>query len=279
MPDILVADDDRSMRTVILDCLETEGFSALGVADGVAALEAFKKRKFDLLITDLKMPKMDGQKLFDEVRKLAPDFPIIVITGYSKQSQIVEFFEDGICGYLQKPFSYKELIQLAKTVLRRREELVGGDFNLNVPVKGWIELTASSITEYIDRFESFCSLLTTAEIDDMTKKEIRLTLEELANNAIEWGNKANIQKKFLITYCLFPDEFVLKIEDQGEGFEPEVVPDPTADPWAHINERKKQGKRIGGYGIHLVKNVMDTVVYSAAGNTVIASKKIKSRKK
>ena len=65
----------------------------------------------------------------------------------------------------------------------------------------------------------------------------------------------------------------LSSEDlEGVGFNPRLVPDPTLDPWKHIEDRKKSGKRIGGYGLHLVKNIMDEIMFNRKGNVVIMTK-------
>ena len=65
---------------------------------------------------------------------------------------------------------------------------------------------------------------------------------------------------------------MLQVADEGEGFMPAEVPDPSVDPLAHINDRMQNGKRLGGYGIHLIKSLMDKVLFNAKGNVVIAIK-------
>ena len=67
-------------------------------------------------------------------------------------------------------------------------------------------------------------------------------------------------------------EALKAIADEGSGFKPTDVPDPSADPLAHIKSRQKAGKRLGGYGIHLVRNLMDKVTWNERGNKVIAIK-------
>ena len=71
---------------------------------------------------------------------------------------------------------------------------------------------------------------------------------------------------------ILPSKIILSITDEGSGFKPVDVPDPSEDPIAHIEYRQGQGKRLGGYGIHLVRNIMDKVTWNERGNKVIAIK-------
>ena len=69
---------------------------------------------------------------------------------------------------------------------------------------------------------------------------------------------------------------IMQISDEGEGFVPDHVPDPSTNPEATYINRMASGKRMGGYGLHLVQNIMDKLVYNSAGNTVVAIKYLNS---
>ena len=99
-----------------------------------------------------------------------------------------------------------------------------------------------------------------------------LAIEEIGRNAIEWGNKGDLSKKIRLGIRVLPQKIMLQVADEGEGFMPAEVPDPSIDPLAHINDRMQNGKRLGGYGIHLIKSLMDKVLFNAKGNVVIAIK-------
>jgi anti-sigma regulatory factor (Ser/Thr protein kinase) len=104
------------------------------------------------------------------------------------------------------------------------------------------------------------------------KEAIRLAIDEIGTNAVEWGNRGDRSKKIRISYCLFDDRIVFKVEDEGDGFDPDALGDPSVDPLAHIMARMQSGKRAGGYGVFLTKNVMDEVIYSDKGNVVLMTK-------
>ncbi|MBW2182614.1 MAG: response regulator, partial [Deltaproteobacteria bacterium] len=104
MDRILVVDDEKKMRHILQLMLEREGFKAEQAENGKVALAMLKEKRFDLVITDLKMPEMDGMSLLDEARKIDPDFPIMVITAYGTIENAVEAMRKGAIDYITKPF-------------------------------------------------------------------------------------------------------------------------------------------------------------------------------
>ena len=154
------------------------------------------------------------------------------------------------------------------------EELPAEEMEVSANLRDWVELTASTDVEYLSRFRAFTEVLLSSKLDEEAREDIRLAIEEIGRNAIEWGNRGDRSKKIHLAYCLFPDRLVIKIEDEGEGFIPEDLDDPSIDPVAHIHRRRREGKRVGGYGIYIVRKVMDEVLFSKKGNSVIMTKRL-----
>lgn len=140
--------------------------------------------------------------------------------------------------------------------------------------ENWIELTAPSRLEYVQRLEEFLERLAASKLSKDEISELKFIVNEICSNAIEWGNKKDVNRKVKVSYCLFEGEIVFKIEDEGEGFDTSHLADPTENPLERIMARSKEGKRLGGFGIHLVKKIMDDVIFNEKGNTVILSKYI-----
>ena len=138
--------------------------------------------------------------------------------------------------------------------------------------QGWVELTAPSEFEYLSRLQRFTNLLFEGRLPEEECEDLRMSMEEIVRNAIALGNRLDPDKQLKISYCVFNDRVVLKFEDEGEGFHPEQVPDPSGDPGGIIEKREKQGKRPGGFGVFLINNIMDEVVYSEKGNVVLTTK-------
>ena len=83
---ILLIDDDVGMRAVLQDILEDEGYEVKTASDGRGALSAIEKDNFDLILTDLKMPKMNGMEFLDYIEQNRPDLKVVVITAYTGKS-------------------------------------------------------------------------------------------------------------------------------------------------------------------------------------------------
>ncbi|MEE9505374.1 MAG: sigma-54 dependent transcriptional regulator [Thermodesulfobacteriota bacterium] len=118
MDRILVVDDEKKMRHILQLMLEREGFKAEQAENGKVALAMLKEKRFDLVITDLKMPEMDGMSLLDEAKKIDPDFPIMVITAYGTIENAVEAMRKGAIDYITKPFEEEEILITVKRCLR-----------------------------------------------------------------------------------------------------------------------------------------------------------------
>lgn len=115
---ILIAEDEEIMQITLKDALEKEGYQVIIASDGREGLEEFRKSNFDLVIADLKMPKLDGIQLLSEIKKLSRDTVVMMITAYGTIETAVEAMKLGASDYITKPFLIDELIMKLEKVLR-----------------------------------------------------------------------------------------------------------------------------------------------------------------
>jgi two-component system response regulator AtoC len=121
---ILVADDEDGVRTFVAEALERDGHEVVQARDGAEALGAAREEPFDVVITDLRMPKMDGMSLVRTLRTEQPDVELIVLTAFGDVATAVEAMKLGVFDYLQKPLSGPAAVrELVKGALGRRVEL------------------------------------------------------------------------------------------------------------------------------------------------------------
>lgn len=123
---VLFVDDDQEMLQALREGLEKyqETFSVVLAEDGIDAVDKLKSHQISLVVTDLKMPKMDGFSLLAHVMEKYPDIPVIIITGYSTSEMKRLAQEGGAVGYISKPFLIEDL---AKQIMRTlRKESDGG---------------------------------------------------------------------------------------------------------------------------------------------------------
>lgn len=262
MHDALVADKEVDWRVDTYDRAEP-------ACDAVSA-----GGDWDVLSIDIHLPGMTGVAFIEWMRESDREIPVVVVSGASDTSAVLRCLEMGAADYVLKPFD----IEVYRRALCRAADLKGvgaglwRELTLSNPATGWLEISAPSEREFLFRFRQFSLVLLSARLSAKDTENLRLAAEELIHNAIEWGNRFDHQKRVSVASCLFGDRIVVKVEDEGEGFVPEDIDDPTIDPFASVRKRRESGKRPGGYGIHLVKAMMDEVVYSRRGNSVLFTK-------
>jgi DNA-binding NtrC family response regulator len=117
MARILVVDDQDVMRDPLMESLKRDGHEVAAASDGPAAIAKLEAGRFDLLITDLKMPRMNGLELLTEARRLRPDMPVVLMTAFATIQTAVEAMKLGAYDYIQKPFNADELRLLVDRTL------------------------------------------------------------------------------------------------------------------------------------------------------------------
>ncbi len=115
---ILLVDDDSSVRRVLQFKLQKQGYAVVTAADGPQALDALKEQPFDLLLSDIRMPKMDGLELLENARTIQPNIKIILITAHATVTQAVQAVKLGAFDYITKPFDDEELFVAIDKALR-----------------------------------------------------------------------------------------------------------------------------------------------------------------
>jgi DNA-binding NtrC family response regulator len=118
---ILLADDDAAFRTAMKTLLEREGYVVVEAANGEEALERCRTASFDLVVTDLSMPRQDGMRLVDGIKALAQRMPVIVITAFGEWDTYAEAIGKGVIAYLDKPVKKDEVLASVRAALRVRQ--------------------------------------------------------------------------------------------------------------------------------------------------------------
>src|SRR5271170_1175706 len=142
MARILVADDQEMMRDSLAATLARDGHEVIAAGDGPSAVGRLSAGgaagKFDLLITDLKMPKMTGIELLAEAKRLRPDMPVVLMTAFATVATAVEAMKLGAYDYIQKPFDGDEIKLLVDRTLEhnrlvRENQVLRSIAETNIP--------------------------------------------------------------------------------------------------------------------------------------------------
>lgn len=109
-PRVLVVDDEESIRELLSKMLAMAEYDVDTAPDGRTGIERLRQQPYDLFISDLKMPNVDGIALIREARHLASSMPVLIITGYSSEQSAIEAVNLGVTGYLTKPFRAPQVL-------------------------------------------------------------------------------------------------------------------------------------------------------------------------
>lgn len=122
-PKILLAEDDTNLGMVLKNYLELNDYDVELCRDGILALAAFRRDKFDICLLDIMMPNMDGFKLAEEIRDVDPDIPLFFLSAKTMKEDIIQGYKLGADDYISKPFDSELLLLKIKAILKRNQEL------------------------------------------------------------------------------------------------------------------------------------------------------------
>jgi two-component system, NtrC family, nitrogen regulation response regulator NtrX len=120
MPHILVIDDERSIRGTLKEILEYEKFTVEDAEDGIKALEKIGQKEFDLILCDIKMPKMDGMEVLEKIMAKKPEIPVIIISGHGNIETAVEAIKKGAYDFIQKPLDLNRTLVTIRNALEKK---------------------------------------------------------------------------------------------------------------------------------------------------------------
>jgi len=124
---ILLVDDDKALLEILASLLEAEGHEVEAVPSAYAALERLRSRGYDLILTDLKMRRMNGMELLEAARLKNPKARVAIITAYATVETAVQAMRQGAFDYLPKPFTLADLRALIQRAAQARQEEAAAD--------------------------------------------------------------------------------------------------------------------------------------------------------
>ena len=110
MAKILIIDDEKSIRNILTEILENEKYNVDSAESGIEGLKLVNKNKYDAILCDIKMPKMDGMEALKHIKKSSPDVPIVMISGHGDIEIAVETIKNGAYDYISKPLDLNKLL-------------------------------------------------------------------------------------------------------------------------------------------------------------------------
>lgn len=127
-PTLLLVDDDKSLLRLLTIRLEGEGYDVTAVEDGQSALRKLQNDNYDVVLSDLRMPGLDGLSLFEEIMGIRKDIPVILMTAHGTIADAVAATQRGVFGFLPKPVDHEELRGLLQKALSQSQAAQPGDW-------------------------------------------------------------------------------------------------------------------------------------------------------
>lgn len=207
---ILVVDDEKNMRTLLCALFSDEGYDTEEVANGVEAIEKVKKRFYDLILLDMKMPKMDGVTALKKIKRISQGIPIVMMTAYATVQTAVECMKLGAYDYVTKPFNTDELKAITLDILKHQKFLAEkkedrGDAVDQYRVEGIIGIN-SKIRDIIN----ILSLVSSTNATILIQGESG-TGKELIARAVH-RNSLRVEKDLIIVNCAALPEGLVETE-------------------------------------------------------------------
>ena len=181
---VLIAEDDPTTRHLLSSVLKAAGFSVATAADGSTALGKLRKKKFDLLLTDIWMPRLNGLELMAHLRREAIRPKVVVMTSDDTPETVLRAVREQAYQYLTKPVDPKAVVALIRDALAAQP--VSPPIEVLSARPDWVELlvpcelgVAERISGFMNHFES--------DLPPDVRDQIGQAFRELLMNAIEWG--------------------------------------------------------------------------------------------
>jgi len=278
---IFVVDEDAAERERMTSVLSAAGYAVVPM-EGLDKAESLiaHNAACDVLLLSAEA-LADHESRFDAILDKMEKKPKVIICGSDRGGKLASYCLNlGATDFLARPLTDDEILESVNQAIA--DGLSGEDADrdsiiASSPVSGWIELTSTSELDQLRRLQRFSDALFASSLPASVCEDLKMAVEEVGRNAMEWGNQFDPDKKVSLSYCMFDDRIVIKCQDEGEGFKRESVPDPTADPVKTMQLRQEAGKRPGGYGVYLIQKLVDEVVYNEKGNSVLMIKYLPDR--
>jgi serine/threonine-protein kinase RsbW len=261
---ILIVEGNAELRTVLAEALAGLGHEVVTAADRAEAVGRDDLEDFDLIISDLAEYSDSAVQIVSELKRKRLFVPVVVSSEETQHAGIVKAFKLGAANFLRKPYDHDELSQIVEKTLGYKLRFVE-DLKVLPYVREHIEFELPSDISLMNGVLHYLiERVAALGVIKPDASNLFIALDEAFVNAVKHGNRHDHQKLVRITADISTKEARFTIEDEGEGFDVNDIPDPR-DP---ENLFKTSGR-----GVLLIYNIMDQVEYNERGNRLTMIKR------
>jgi len=272
--DLLIVDDNPSMHALVRSMLKGTPWNPESANSAEEALARLKDRSYDVILTDIVMPQMDGLSLLGRITEILPNASVLVMKAENRPDRIAGSIRGHAVGYLSKPFSKEQLTEALADAQELRME--PDDIEVLSDKPNWIAVRARCKLDVARRLVRFFREMP-LDLDENERDVAAVAFRELLTNAVEHGGKLDPRQKVELHFIRTTKSFVYYVRDPGEGFSFDNLahaaishPDDSTE---HMKIRQDMGIRPGGFGLLMLNNFADELIYNGKGNEVILIKR------
>jgi anti-sigma regulatory factor (Ser/Thr protein kinase)/ActR/RegA family two-component response regulator len=274
MPTVLLIGEDAAFLTPAREVPGAPEFDVVTAAGAADALRQVRRRPFDIVLSSPRTPVAEDLSLLGELRALRPGLRFIVLAPNATKDEVVEALRAKAFACFSEPIAWSDLVGLLSTTFR------DADWRDSIEVRSaspaWISLRVTSRLLTAERLTQFMRELASDQQDD-TREHLAFAFREVLLNAMEHGTGFDPDQVIEVSAVRTERTVVYYFRDPGEGFKREEVrhaaessaPDAVE---AAMSTREEAGLRPGGFGMLIVSQLVDEVIYSELGNEVILIK-------
>jgi len=266
---VLVVDDDRVTRLLVKTTLVKAGFAVRVANDGAAAVKAVRAKRFDLMVLDVWMPRLDGFGVLERLKKVKRAPKVIVMTSDDTPETMLRAIREQASQHIHKPVDPAELVSIVRDTLK-----VGAEPPIQVVSArpNWVELVVPCTRAAAQRIHDVMSKLE-GDLPEDVREAVSYAFRELLLNAVEWGGRFDPKRTVRISYLRATRMLLYRIADPGPGFKMDglvhaAISHPGA-PIEHVQIREDKGLRPGGFGLVMVRAHVDELIYNEKQNEVV----------
>jgi len=267
---LLLIDADPAALGYLSGLLQRDDRQIQQAPGSKEALDLLRADPFDLVLAGEGNNGFDGLKLLRRVRSIRPATKVI-LTGDPEPQRILAAIRQRAFGYLHRPLAPGPLSELVQQALDC--DTWQDDIRVVSARPEWITLDVRCKIDAADRTTHFLREIT-AHLSPQAGEDVASAFRELLMNAIEHGGKNDPNKRVRTNILHTARSIIVHIHDPGAGFSLDFLPhaaisNPADSPIRHVEVRAEEGRRPGGFGILLTKNLVDELLYNERGNAVL----------
>lgn len=268
---VLVVDDEPALRRMLSKALDRAGMMVTTAVDGIDALQQLRKRKFDVLLLDVWMPRMNGLEVLTQLRTRTVRPRVVVMTGDNRPETLLTAVREQVFQCIAKPFITADVVSVVEKAAA--QPATAPTIEVVSARPDWVELLVPCERESAERIHEFMLQLKT-DLPQEIRENVGQAFRELLLNAVEWGGKLDPSLFVRISYLRTKRMLLYRISDPGTGFRFEELDhaacsNPPEDPVHHMMVREEKGLRAGGFGLLLTRSIVDELLYNEQQNEVV----------